>query len=164
MSRELVKGITGTVSAMPEVRSNLNLASIDSIKKYADVPHGMSLIAIFMLDPLNKNVELTMKFDDESQMESFVEYVLGVWNNYEPITSFIRSYCNDGLYTTVLDNKQLSSVANHPSSNDDFKGKKVIIDIEKQTLGKEGLMYIFKFHRLNEVKPRLLKLSLKNLE
>lgn len=146
---------------IPDIKSNIELVSMEQIKKYAGVPHGMSLVALSMLDPNNKDLELTIELDSEMYLESFVEHIMGVWQKYEPITSFLRSYKNSDEYLSEFNEIKLSTNPVFPNSNDHFKNKKVIIDVEYSLDKQKNPEYKFKFYRWSENKPRILHLYIK---
>ena len=160
MSSASIKDITGYSTPVPDIKTNIQLQPMETIRKYSSEPHGMSLIALTMLDPMHKDLEMEIKFDDEGYINSFVEYVMGVWNKYEPITSFVRSYEKDGKFIDDLDGVKLSAKSTAPGSTADFNNKKIIIDVI--SIGSDS--FTFKFYRWGENKPRVLRLLVKTLD
>ena len=51
------------IAPTPEIKTNIQLTAIDQLKKYAGVPHGMSMVALTLIDPLNRNLEMNVVFE-----------------------------------------------------------------------------------------------------
>jgi hypothetical protein len=150
-----IKDLIETSEQKPKIESNIAFPSLDQIKKFCGEPHGMSLLAISMIDPLNKDLEVKLSFDSDAQLGSAVEHLLAVWEVYTPITSFIRSFQIDGKFVENFNNVELTTETTYPVNVSDYRGKKVIIDASKT-----GTSYKFKLYRWNEVFPRILEFSL----
>lgn len=128
-------------------------------KKYIDNPYGGSLVALTMIDTITPGILMDIEFDDSSSIDSFIEYILGIWNNYKCIKTFIRSYMIDSVYKTEFLDKQLVSKNIQPSTiteyNNDAGEISIIIDIEKKESN-----YKFTFYKWQEVSPRILNLTI----
>lgn len=139
---------------MSTIKCNLNINSWPTIEKYHGTSHGISLVAMSMLDVNNRGLQFTVTIDGD-RIDSYVEHVLSVWRRYNPIPSFIRSYKMDDKFMQEFDGIKLDTKPVFPSVPDMFMGKKVIIDIEHNTDRDE---YTFKHYQWNEDKPRVLQL------
>lgn len=157
MSSTSLTDLVGQSSPIPDIESNINVQPLETIKKYAGVPHGMSMVALCIMDGQYRGLEMDIKFDSEMYMNSFVEHLISVWANYEPISSFIRSYKKDGKFVKEFDGNTLQESDTVPASTEEFKNKKVIIDMSTEGDDK----YTFRLYRWNEVRPRILRLSVK---
>ncbi len=147
----------GVQTPCPEIQINTHIASYDYIKKHMGQSHGMSAIAISLIDPINADLEMRVVFDTINEMNNFIEYVLGVWKKFIPVPSFIRSYLKDDVYVKSLNGVELEEKALFPSTVEEFKGKTIIIDIVSNKTSE----YLFKFYKFNDTKPRLLYVSAK---
>jgi hypothetical protein len=141
----------------PEIKCNRVLTGLNSIKQYSSVPHGQSLLALFLVDPNNKNVQISIAYSYETVLNDLVEQLFGVWQKYEPIKSMIRSFKKDGVYLDELDGLVLQKTNSTPTSETDYDNKQVIIDVEMFVDG----TYEIKLHKYSEQNPRILKLLYK---
>ena len=143
------------IAPTPEIKTNIQLTAIDQLKKYAGVPHGMSMVALTLIDPLNRNLEMNVVFESEMYLNAFADHVINIWEYYKPISSFIRSYKSNGEFLDKFNGYKLKKLTPFPFSIDHFNDKKVIIDVEA------GVgYYLFKCYKWNEEKPRVLHLTL----
>lgn len=128
-------------------------------KKYIDNPYGGSLVALTMIDTITPGILMDIEFDNSSSLESFIEYILGIWDNYPCIKTFIRSYMVDSVYKTHYLDKQLVSDNKQPSVITEYNNRSgdtsIIIDIEKTETN-----YKFTFYKWQEVSPRILNLTI----
>ena len=152
------KDITHQIVPIPSITSNLDIPALERILKHAGTNHGMSLVAITMLDDGCRNLEMKMIFNDEILLGTAVSQLIDIWSVYHPIPSYIRSYRRDDVYIDNLNEQPLYANSNVPTSSADYNGKRAIIDIET----KGSTDYMFKIYRLGEIKPRELSLMLKN--
>jgi len=150
--KQIIEGIPNSV----QVTSNIDLSMVSQIKKHIHDSHGASLTAVTMIDSLTEhqglNIEIT--FNSESELSSFVDHLIGVWDRYEPIPTVIRSFNTDGKFIESFNGVQLIDNNQAPTNINDYKNKKVLIDVEKT-----GMNFVFKFYRWGEVYPRVLKLT-----
>lgn len=154
---------------IPEIKTNIALASIEHLKKYAGMPYGMSMAALTLIDHLNRDLQMELTFESDMYVGAFATHIIGVWNQYTPIPCLIRSYKLDGEFLDTFQGEEMQTAANYPTSLGDFKNKKAIIDIE-QTTGYAtnnspdkpavGPSYLFKCYRWNEIIPRTLLLNI----
>jgi len=152
-----LKQITHQIDPMPELTANIKLDAIEEIKKHLTEPHGISLIAITMLDKKNQNLKLEIQFDTEAELITFLSTVLAIWDKYEPIPSYLRSYKQDGQFMDSIDDIKLEHTDAYPTSIEQYRGKKAIIDMSLTTPN----YFIIQIHRWNETNPRILILCLK---
>ena len=135
-----------------EITSNLDIRQLEAIKKYIGSPHGMSILALTMIDPEHRDLSITVKLDGNSSLDTFVEYLIGIWRQYEPIKSVIRSVQMKGVFLSTYEDIQLQQTDQQPVL-ENFGKKNNIIDIQTN-----GLQYTFKIYRANESGVRVLKL------
>jgi hypothetical protein len=117
----------------PIITSNINIPPLNSIQQHAGDTHSLSLISMALLDPSYKTLTITAKYNNNIIARQALEHVIGVWSNYKPIKTKVRSFkiCNgdkaeflDQAYgITFSEILPLDTVAS-------FGGYKVIIDIE----------------------------------
>lgn len=145
------------VAVQPEIKSNLDVNLESVIKKYAGVPHGLSLIAVSMLDPSHKSINVELKYTDQHLLNNAVEYLVAIWHNYEPIPTRIRTYKVNGSFIEKSGTMQFQQNDDVPYSTDAFGHIKVLVDI---ACIKDGTEYTIKLYRWGEPSPRVLKLYL----
>lgn len=143
-----------------KITCNLELKSLQSIKKYENLPHGMSLIALTMIDPNNKGLEMNIKIKNELYFKSFIEHIINVWCNYKPISSYIRSYYKNNIYLNEYNNLILSDNVEFPNSINYFNNKKIIVDIIED----QDFNFTFKIYQYGEIKARLLQISFDRIQ
>lgn len=137
------------------VSCNKNLPPVKAIKQYSDVPHGKSLLAMFMIDKNNMDIQLTMSFDNDVNIDVVLDELLAHWRKFEPIRTNIRSLKRNGRYVDELDGYPLQAVSGMPESEEVFDKKHVIVDIEQLP----DFSYEIKLYRWAELKPRVLILN-----
>lgn len=142
------------------VKFSKEIAAEKAILKNFGTPHGYSQISITIMDQLNRNLDITMEFDNTFELEEAFDYIVASWKKYAPIKSFIRSYKIEGKYQKEFNGYELKSEAPFPDVMEHFyyeKDKKydIIIDIEKHNDD-----YTCKLYRFREDKPRVLIFSL----
>ncbi len=136
-----------------EITCNLHNKTVDILKQYSNVPHGLSLIALFLIDTNNKELDMQISYPFSTSLSSVLDSLFSVWLKYEPIKSFIRSVKKDGTFLSEIDSIKLYNNDDFPLSEDDFNGKQVIIDVELK-----DQEYTVTLYRWSEAKARKLKL------
>lgn len=146
--------ISMNIDNRPEIKSNLESNLDLLIKKYAGMSHGLSLIAISLLDPAHKSITIEMKYNDQHTLSNAVDYIIAIWNAYEPILTKLRTYKIDGKLLDHCGDLSFSLDDAYPHSTDAFGHYKVLVDITNT----ENKTYIFNLYRWGEPGPRVLKL------
>ncbi len=136
-----------------DVKTNLSPELDNVIQKYANVHHGLSLIALSVLDANNKSISIEMKYDDLHLLNNAVEYIISIWNAYQPILSKLRSYKVNDKFQDKLGNVELKHEDGMPILSD-FEHYKVLYDI----VNVDNINYTFKLYRAYEQSYRVLKM------
>jgi hypothetical protein len=144
----------------PEIKSNIQFTALEQLRKHLGTSHGMSLIAITMIDFNNRDLELDVLLESNMYLEAFVEHIINVWGNYIPVPSFIRSYQVEGKFLDEFEGVKLQDTTPFPGTNDQYKNKKFIIDIADGKDDDNEKTYTFKFYRWGEDRPRILRVSI----
>ncbi len=136
-----------------EIFTNVEFPALESIKKHIDKPHGLSLIAMSMIDNIR---DLEIRFDTTDYIDTIINYLVGVWLEYAPIPCMIRSYKKNNIFQDTVDFisepiDKLQACDSVPSTVNDFNNKKVIIDIASN-----NGVYTIKFYKWNEGAERRL--------
>src|SRR3990167_7070826 len=95
--------ISGRQIPMPTINCNRDAKPVETIRKYANTPHGMTLLAIYMMDAESKAINIDVEFENISYLHLALEQIINTWHVFEPIKSFIRSYCIDGKFLDEFD-------------------------------------------------------------
>jgi hypothetical protein len=143
---------------LPEVKCNMDIIPLPIIKQHIGTLHGMSMVAVCMLDSNYRHIEMNISFDNEQYLIDFAEHVIAVWKKYEPIPSYIRSFKHNEKFLTQYNGNKLSSDTTLPTAIETFNGKKAIIDVNMVNVD-----YIFKLYKWSEDSPRILRLILKSI-
>jgi len=79
---------------------NKEIISIDKIKTYINRPHGVSLITLSLIDPINKNLDIEITTNDYNIYLLYNLQIPIILHKYIPSPCLIRSYAKDGLFTS----------------------------------------------------------------
>lgn len=140
-----------------EIKCNKNTPTIQTIKQYVNVPHGLSLLALFLIDKNNNGLDISIAYTADVSLNVILDGLFSVWLKYEPIKSLIRSFKKDGHFLQEIDGIKLIQTNERPQSEDEFNNKHVIIDVELLS----DLSYEVTLYRWSEPQPRKLKLQYK---
>ena len=125
----------------PVITSNISIPPLNIIAQHAGDTHSLSLISMAMLDPNYKSLYITTKYANNMLARQALEHVIGIWMNYKPIKTRVRSMLMrteegdnylDAAYgikfgeVVVLDTVQK------------FEGYKVVIDIVCDSKGSDA--------------------------
>ncbi len=113
-----------------EVNCNINIDELTVVKQFVTQPHGASVVGLTMIDPKNKGIDMTLKFDSAVLLKTFVTRMLDVWHNYRPIKSHVRSFKEDGVFLEEYMDMKLLNETYVPRHIDDFKGSSVMFDLD----------------------------------
>ena len=139
-----------------EIKCNKVTPTLQTLKQYSSVPHGFSLLALFLIDKNNKGLEMSLGYSSDVSLNNVVDTLFSVWLKFEPIKSFIRSFKKDNVFLQEIDGIKLLHTNDRPQSEDEFDNKHVIIDVELVDLS-----YDITIYRWGEPTPRKLKLQYK---
>jgi hypothetical protein len=130
--------------------------SLNAIRVHSNKMHGLSLMALFMIESKNIELELNISYPGSKSLEFILENLISIWRNYKPSKSMIRSYIKNGEFLKELNNIKLTDKTHKPETFTEFNVCKNIIDINQ--IDKE---VIIKIYRNAENGCRKLKLSYK---
>jgi len=139
---------------MATVKSNKNIPVINILQKRLPEPYSASLTAICMLDPLNKDLNVEICFQDITDLEIFYALCFNIWKTYKNIPLKIRSFKNNNTYLEKYNDMDMYRIFNTALTLSDFGNNKFLIDIEY-----EESTYKIYFHLLHENEPRVLILK-----
>lgn len=145
---------------------NKKITAADVIEKTFGSAQSYSKIAITIMDFTQPQLEIDMKFETTFELEGAFSHMLGIWQRYQPIKSFIRTFKNPKGFLEEFNGYKLKDKVEFPSSEEHFyyeknKAMDYIIDIEQTEDGKM-YQYVIKFYRWRENAPRVLVFSLTN--
>lgn len=138
------------------VKTNIDTDFILQAKKCASSSHGMSMMALSMVDANHRDLNMTVTFDNYSTLEDCAEQMTAVWAKCESNKVLFRSVKNAGEFQTEYFNYPLSEVTTFPFTSAEYKYAKVILDIDLN-IGH----HVYTFYRWNEPRPRILTLKTK---
>lgn len=136
-----------------DVNFNLNTEFLAQAKKHSSTSHGMSMIALSMLDINHTNLKMTMTFDSLETLENCAEQMAAVWAKCESNKVLFRSVQQEEEFLNEYFERQLTNVTAFPTASAEYKNCKVILDI------KLGYTHTYTFYRWNEQHPRVLTLQ-----
>lgn len=138
------------------VSANIESDFLTQAFKFVDSSHGMSMIALAMLDINHKNLEVTLVFDDKDTLENCAEQMTAVWHNCMSNKVLFRSIKKDGDFVPEFFGEKTSNIIGMPTSSNDYKNNKVIMDADMNDT------HVYKFYRWIENNPRVLTLKYVN--
>ena len=142
---------------LPDFKCNKYSNTVNLLKQYSSVPYGQSLLAIFLVDPNNRDMQISISYGGETNLNDVVNELFGIWLKYEPTKTIIRSFKKDGVYLNDVDGIELQHTNTYPSSQEEYGGKHVIVDVEMYN----DNTYNIALWRYPESSPRMLKLLYK---
>ena len=143
---------------------NKKIIAADVIEKTFGSAQSYSKIAITIMDFTQPRLEISMKFETSFELENAFSHMLGIWQRYQPIKSFIRTFKMPKGFLEEFNGYKLKDKVEFPSSEDHFyyeknKALDYIIDIE-QIDDDKRYSYVVKFYRWREDIPRALVFAL----
>jgi hypothetical protein len=139
----------------PDIYCNIDIKPAETVKKYVGSTHGISVLALTLIDPNSHGVEFSIKYSSEQQLLYTVTQLIDVWCKYAPVKTFLRSCCVNGVYQTEYNDVSLEPTQNPTNLGFGLKTAAVDLDIKDN-------VYTFTVFRLNENSPRMLVLSVKS--
>lgn len=151
------------------VNTNIETEFLTQAKKHATTSHGLSMLALSMLDTNHLNLQMTLVFEDLDTLEDCAEQMTAVWSMCQSNKVLFRSAVQGGKFLTEYFGKQVSEVTSYPSASAEYKYFKVILDIvindTTDTDTDTDTTRVYKFYRWNEPHPRVLIMKYeKNIE
>ena len=141
-----------------ELKSNKQVAALDTAKQHSSTSHGHTLVAFSMISPLNTDLKVTALFDSDSLLRASAEQILSVLLITKENKVLFRSYNDNGKFLQQYAGCALTNSSKNVSSSDEYvNGSKLIMDIEC-TDHKQ----VWKFYRIHENNPRELTLIVKS--
>ncbi len=141
----------------PEFRISRQFPTAASIQKHAGSSHGLSLVALSLVDKANKDLTIEVSCVGETQLQDFASQIRGILQNSKVIKVYFRSMKVNGVFQDTYEDSKLEHDDTLPTSPEQYKDKAhTICDIEITGDGQT-----WKFWRNPENAPRVLKLSAK---
>lgn len=142
------------------VTSNIDSDSLTQAKKHAGTSHGMSMLALALLDANHRGLELTLVFDDVATLENCAEQMTAVWDRCMSNKVLFRSAKKNGSFLTDFFDKPMTDVNTMPTSSAEYKNHKLILDVElNDTDTDTGGSHVYKFYRWLDQQPRVMTLK-----
>jgi hypothetical protein len=135
---------------------NNEIISLDKIKNYINRPHGVSIVALSMIDPNNKNLNINITTNDYNIYILYISQLPIIWQKYIPEPCLIRSYKKDNLWTNDYDAFDKGENAYKHLTSDTQYNKKNIFDIIEEH--DNIIYYIYRWLE----QPRKLTIRLSN--
>lgn len=141
------------------IKTNITHQDLENnILKYSDSAHSLTLIAVALLDPIYKNIEITVEYENIDDIINSVKHILAVWKQYSPIQSSIRSIKHNGKFEEEFEGTKLQKI-NENDTNLAYQNSKVIL-IDITSNDNDGnVSYKFKLYRWGENIPRILNIN-----
>jgi hypothetical protein len=136
------------------IKANLETEALTQAKKFAGSSHGLSMMALNMLDALHKGLNVTMSFEDGGALENCADQMLAVWMRCESNKVLLRSVKQNSTFLKSYFGKELSENTAFPSTSTEYNNAKIILDAELSDFA-----HTYKFYRWNELTPRVLILN-----
>lgn len=141
----------------PEVKVSRPFSTEESIQKHVGTTHGLTLIALSIIDKANANLSIELSCVGESQLQDFVTQLMGILQHSEVIKVYFRSVKVNGIFQNSYDGLELEKNCSKPTNSEQYKNKAhSICDIEITGDGQT-----WSFWRNPETTPRILKLLVK---
>ncbi len=132
--------------------------TIEIAKKYAGSSHSYSLLALMMLDENNKEINVELIFNDNTNMIDAAEQTFGVLLKCTLNKVCFRSCKINGTFQKEYEGIKMTESCEIPANLNSFENdSKVVCDIQITDNS-----YIFSFVRKNEMLPRQLSLKIGN--
>lgn len=138
------------------VTTNLDTDFLTQAKKHSNSSHGMSMIALSMLDAAHMNLNTTLVFEDMDTLENCAEQMTAVWDKCASNKVLFRSAKKDGVFLAEFFGKPMSEETALPTTSDEYKNYKVIMDAN---INNAENVHVYKFYRWLEIYPRVLTLK-----
>ena len=142
------------LSSYTKINVNNETISLDKIRNYMNRPHGVSLIALTLIDPKNKDLNINLTTNDYNIYNLYISQLPNIWQKYNPEPCLIRNYKKNNVWTNEYDAFDNGINANKNLISDTQYNKKNVLDIieEKNTIN----YYIYRWLE----KPRILSILL----
>ena len=141
----------------PEVHINKSFPTAAAIQKHLGSTHGLTLIALSLMDHTNVGLAMELACVGEVQLQDYASQIMGILHKSAVIKVYIRSVKNNGVFQDQFNGAVLEHSSERPASTEEFKnGANVICDVEVTNQGQT-----LHFWRIPEVAPRVLKLYVK---
>ena len=139
-----------------QVKAIINLETdfLAETKRRVNTSHGMSMLALAMLELRHVGLNVTLTFEDIDTLENCAEQMTAIWDRCESNRVLFRSVKKDGAFLKEYFDRPLSEETTHPTSPDEYKLSKIILDADMN-----ANTHVYKFYRTNEQRPRLLTLK-----
>jgi len=139
-----------------KVEFNSTFPTATSIMRYAGTTHGISLIALSMIEQNNKKLDITVTFDGDTQLNAAATHVMAILKKSDSVPVYLRTVKTNGVFESKYGDAELQTNDVPPTSPDEFPSKSgAILDLSithnTQT---------WTFYRLHDPHPRHLKLVL----
>ena len=142
---------------MIKVTSNKEFIGSDKVKEflsnYETIHHATSLIAVSLIDPNNKSLEINMEFDTQIEAKDFLTNTLAVVTNYNSIKTSLRSWSAGDKFLPSYDDKKLEQKNHKPISSTEYLGNMYLVDVVETDVIKVT------FHRWADGPPRQLTIK-----
>jgi hypothetical protein len=136
------------------LKINIESDSLNQVKKHINTSHGLSMLALCMLDIHHKTLNVEISFDDELSLINTSEQLLATFLKCESNKVMLRSYKVEGKFLDSYLDIKLSDITTQPVSPNEYAGNsKVILHCSINEKKHE-----YYFYRLNESGPRILTL------
>lgn len=139
------------------METNITSAPIESAKKHHGTSHGLTMLALCLIDRSHSNLNVTITYDDSFSMENSAEQILAAWLKCESNKTRIVSYKINGEYQKNYLGLDLIEDSKPPVSNAEYKNYKAMIYADVYDNKQTYTIYYIGSHQ-----PRYLILQVKS--
>lgn len=136
---------------------NKPFPSLDAIKKYNNTSYGLMLMALSMIDKINKGLEINVDFDSTVNMIDSSDQILAILYKFSNIKVYVRTVKQENIYLdkySLIEHKlENNRYPLNPNMYMNNIGAILDIDINIKS-------HTFNFYINPETTPRVLKLNI----
>lgn len=139
------------------METNITSAPIEAAKKHHGTSHGLTMLALCLIDRSHANLNVTITYDDTFSMENAAEQILAAWLKCESNKTRIVSYKINDEYQKNYLGLDLIEDSSPPVSNADYKNYKAMIYADVYSDKQKYTIYY-----IGSYQPRYLILQVKS--
>jgi hypothetical protein len=117
------------LSSYTKINVNNETISLDKIRNYMNRPHGVSLIALTLIDPKNKDLNINLTTNDHNIYNLYISQLPIIWQKYNHEPCLIRNYKQNNIWTNNYGAFDNGNNANQNLISDTQYPKKNVFDI-----------------------------------